>query len=76
MSGQGDKWTRRFPSAVDGLLEKRFDIREKMGNFVYRHGIEYVFWWYLKLLISIRQETMSFFYVIIIGYLYLRNLNI
>ena len=51
MSGQGDEWTRRFPSAIDGLLEKRFDIREKMGNFVYRHGIEYVFWWYLKLLI-------------------------
>lgn len=46
MSGQVDEWTRRFPSAVDGLLEKRFDIREKMGNFVYRHGIEYVFGWY------------------------------
>lgn len=77
MSGQVDEWMRRFPSAVNGLLEKRFDIREKRGNFVYRHGIEYVFWVVLKIthFLPIRQETMSFFYAIIIGYLYLRNLN-
>ena len=60
-----------------GILEKRFDIREKRGNFVYRHGIEYVFLVVLKIthFLPIRQETMSFFYAIIIGYLYLRNLN-
>lgn len=33
-----------------GIFEKRFDIREKWSNFVYRHGLELVFWWYLKLL--------------------------
>ena len=33
-----------------GIFEKRFDIREKWRNFVYRHGLELVFWWYLKLL--------------------------
>lgn len=32
------------------IVEKCFDIREKRSNFVYRHGLEYVFWWYLKLL--------------------------
>ena len=60
-----------------GILEKRFDIREKRGNFVYRHGIEYVFWWYLKLLIFclLGKKPCRFFYAIIIGYLYLRNLN-
>lgn len=31
-------------------FEKSFDIREKRSNFVHRHGLEYVFWWYLKLL--------------------------
>ena len=34
------------------ILENRFDIREEWCNFVYRHGPELVFWWYLKLLIS------------------------
>lgn len=33
-----------------GIFEKRFDFREKWCNFVYRHGLELVFWWYLKLL--------------------------
>ena len=33
-----------------GIFEKRFDIREKRSNFVNRHGLESVFWWYLKLL--------------------------
>lgn len=36
------------------ILEKVFDIREKWCNFVYRHGPELVFWWYLKLLIFLQ----------------------
>ena len=32
------------------FFEKNFDIREKWCNFVYRHGLEFIFWWYLKLL--------------------------
>ena len=37
-----------------GIFEKVFDIREKRSNFVYRHGFELVFWWYLKLLIFLQ----------------------
>ncbi|ROS83079.1 hypothetical protein EEK90_10605 [Muribaculaceae bacterium Isolate-036 (Harlan)] len=37
-----------------GIIEKIFDIREKRCNFVYRHGFELVFWWYLKLLIFLQ----------------------
>ena len=36
------------------ILEKVFDIREKWCNFVYRHGPELVFLWYLKLLIFLQ----------------------
>ena len=32
------------------IIEKFFDFRNKRSNFVYRHGRECVFWWYLKLL--------------------------
>lgn len=60
-----------------GIFEKRFDIREKWRNFVYRHGLEFVFLVVLKItqFLPIRQETMSFFYAIISGISYLRNLN-
>lgn len=45
------------------ILEKVFDIREKWSNFVYRHGLEIVFWWYLKLLIfcHIGKKPCRFF---------------
>ena len=33
------------------IAEKFFDFRNKRSNFVYRHGPEVIFWWYLKLLI-------------------------
>ena len=36
------------------FFKKVFDIREKRSNFVYRHGFELVFWWYLKLLIFLQ----------------------
>lgn len=36
------------------IFEKLFDIREKRSNFVYRHGFELVFWWYLKSLIFLQ----------------------
>ena len=59
------------------IFEKCFDIREKRSNFVYRHGLEYVFLVVLKItqFLPIRQETMSFFYAFISGISYLRNLN-
>lgn len=45
------------------ILEKVFDIREKWSNFVYRHGLEIVFWRYLKLLIfcHIGKKPCRFF---------------
>lgn len=43
------KWKSRVR-----IIEKIFDIREKRCNFVYRHGFELVFWWYLKLLIFLQ----------------------
>lgn len=39
-----------------GILKKVFDIRQKRSNFVYRHGFELVFWWYLKLLIFLQLD--------------------
>ena len=45
------------------FFKKVFDIREKRSNFVYRHGFELVFWWYLKLLIflQISKKPCRFF---------------
>ena len=45
------------------IFEKIFDIREKRCNFVYRHGLEYIFVWHLKFthFLAFRQESMSFF---------------
>ena len=59
------------------IFEKFIDFREKRSNFVYRHGLEYVFLVVLKIthFLPIRQETMSFFYVLISRNRYLRNLN-
>ena len=45
-----------------GIIEKCFDIREKRTSFVYRHGFEYVFGWYLNYsFLPIRQKTILFF---------------
>ena len=59
------------------IFEKVFDIREERSNFVYRHGLEYFFVWYLKFthFLAIRQESMSIFYAFISPNQYLRNLN-
>lgn len=60
-----------------GIFEKRFDIREKWRNFVNRHGLELVFWWYLKLLnfCQLGKKPCRFFYARISEITYLRNLN-
>lgn len=59
------------------FFEKNFDIREKWCNFVYRHGLEFIFLVVLKITqnLAFMQETMSFFYAIISENQYLRNLN-
>jgi hypothetical protein len=45
------------------IFKKVFDIREKRSNFVYRHGFESVFLWYLKLLIFLQlcKKSCRFF---------------